>query len=138
MRALSPLFGRPLKNEQTSHRSSRDLNDRPVFSEAPCAGGLLFKSGQPGVDPATGLAHGEFAVQARQVFVNLETVLRAGGSRLDLVVNTTVLITDLANFPIVNRLFAEFFPNDPPARMHHASAAAASPTDFDRLCGGSL
>jgi 2-iminobutanoate/2-iminopropanoate deaminase len=87
------------------------------YSQAVRAGGLLFVSGQPGVDPATGLAHGEFAVQARQVFVNLETVLRAGGSRLDLVVNTTVLITDLANFPIVNRLYGEFFPNDPPARM---------------------
>jgi 2-iminobutanoate/2-iminopropanoate deaminase len=87
------------------------------YSQAVRAGGLLFVSGQPGVDPATGLAHGEFAVQARQVFLNLDTVLRAGGSRLDLVVNTTVLITDLANFPIVNRLFAEFFPNDPPARM---------------------
>jgi 2-iminobutanoate/2-iminopropanoate deaminase len=87
------------------------------YSQAVRAGGLLFVSGQPGVDPATGLAHGEFAVQARQVFMNLETVLRAGGSRLDLVANTTVLITDLANFPIVNRLFAEFFPNDPPARM---------------------
>jgi len=87
------------------------------YSQAVRAGGLVFVSGQPGVDPATGLAHGEFAVQARQVFVNLETVLRAGGSRLDLVVNTTVLITDLENFPIVNRLFAEFFPNDPPARM---------------------
>jgi 2-iminobutanoate/2-iminopropanoate deaminase len=87
------------------------------YSQAVRAAGLLFVSGQPGVDPATGLAHGEFAVQARQVFVNLETVLRAGGSRLDLVVNTTVLITDLANFPIVNRLFAEFFPNHPPARM---------------------
>ncbi len=87
------------------------------YSQAVRAGGLLFVSGQPGVDPATGLAHGEFAVQARQVFVNLETVLRAGGSRLDLVVNTTVLITDLANFPIVNRLFGEFFPKDPPARM---------------------
>ena len=87
------------------------------YSQAVRAGGLLFVSGQPGVDPATGLAHGEFAVQARQVFVNLETVLRAGGSRLDLVANTTVLITDLANFPIVNRLYGEFFPNDPPARM---------------------
>ncbi len=87
------------------------------YSQAVRAGGLLFVSGQPGVDPATGLACGEFDGQARQVFVNLETVLRAGGSRLDLVVNTTVLVTDLANFPIVNRLFAEFFPKDPPARM---------------------
>jgi len=87
------------------------------YSQAVRAGGLLFVSGQPGVDPATGLAAAEFDAQARQVFLNLDAVLRAGGSRLDLVVNTTVLIADLACFPVVNRLFGEFFPKDPPARM---------------------
>jgi len=87
------------------------------YSQAVRAGGLLFVSGQPGVDPATGLAAAEFDAQARQVFLNLDAVLRAGGSRLDLVVNTTVLIADLESFPVVNRLFGEFFPKDPPARM---------------------
>ncbi len=87
------------------------------YSQAVRAGGLLFVSGQPGVDPATGLAAAEFDTQARQVFLNLDAVLRAGGSRLDLVVNTTVLIADLESFPVVNRLFGEFFPKDPPARM---------------------
>jgi len=87
------------------------------YSQAVRAGGLLFVSGQPGVDPVTGLAPAEFDVQARLVFTNLDMVLRAGGSRLDLVVNATVLMTDIACFPIVNRLFAEFFPRDPPARM---------------------
>jgi 2-iminobutanoate/2-iminopropanoate deaminase len=87
------------------------------YSQAVRAGGLLFVSGQPGVDPATGCAPSDFDAQARQVFKNLETVLKAGGSRLDLVVNTTVLVSDLATFPVVNRLFAEFFPKDPPARL---------------------
>jgi 2-iminobutanoate/2-iminopropanoate deaminase len=88
------------------------------YSQAVRAGGLLFVSGQPGVDPSTGEAAGRtFDVQARQAFRNLESVLRAGGSRLDLVVNTTVLVTDIANFAELNRLFAEFFPEDPPARM---------------------
>jgi len=87
------------------------------YSQAVRAGGLLFVSGQPGVDPATGLAAAEFDAQARQVFLNLDAVLRAGGSRLDLVVNTTVLVADLASFAVVNRLFGEFFPKDPPARL---------------------
>ena len=39
------------------------------------------------------------------------------GSRLDLVVNTTVLVADIAHFPTVNAAFAEFFPHNPPARM---------------------
>ena len=88
------------------------------YSQAVRAGGLLFVSGQPGVDPATGLVAGNsFETQAAQVFRNLDTVLRAGGSRLDLVVNTTVLVADMDSFPIVNRLFAAVFPKDPPARM---------------------
>ncbi len=47
----------------------------------------------------------------------LRTVLRAGRSRLDLVVNTNVIVTDMVNFPEMNRLFAEYFPENPPARM---------------------
>jgi 2-iminobutanoate/2-iminopropanoate deaminase len=88
------------------------------YSQAVRAAGLLFVSGQPGVDPSTGEAVGPtFDVQARQAFKNLDTVLRAGRSRLDLVVNSTVLVTDVSNFAELNRLFAEFFPNNPPARM---------------------
>ena len=88
------------------------------YSQAVRAAGLLFVSGQPGIDPATGEAAGsDFEAEARQAFKNLDAALRAGNSRLDLVVNTTVLLTDLANFPDLNRLFAEFFPASPPARM---------------------
>jgi enamine deaminase RidA (YjgF/YER057c/UK114 family) len=43
-------------------------------------------------------------------------ILRAGGTRLDLVVNTTVLLADVSNFAELNHFFTEFFPNDPPAR----------------------
>jgi 2-iminobutanoate/2-iminopropanoate deaminase len=46
-----------------------------------------------------------------------DAALRAGGSRPDLVANTSITIADLAHFPDLNHLFAEFFPADPPARM---------------------
>src|SRR5580658_2628068 len=88
------------------------------YSQAVRAAGLLFVSGQPGVDPATGEAAGpSFEMQIRQVFRNLDAVLMAGGSRLDLVVNTIVLVSDISNFPLVNSAFAEYFPENPPARM---------------------
>jgi 2-iminobutanoate/2-iminopropanoate deaminase len=88
------------------------------YSQAVRSGGLLFVSGQPGVNPSTGEAAGaSFEAQARQAFRNLDAVLRAGGSRLGLVVNTTVLMADVSGFPELNRLFAEFFPENPPARM---------------------
>ena len=70
------------------------------YSQAVRAGGLLFVSGQPGVDPSTGEAVGSsFEAQARQAFRNLETVVRAGGSQPNLVVSTTVLVADVSSFP---------------------------------------
>jgi 2-iminobutanoate/2-iminopropanoate deaminase len=88
------------------------------YSAAICAGDLVYVSGQPGVDPATGEAAGPtLADQARQAMRNLEAVLHAAGSRLGQVVNTTVLVADINEFAIVNDLFAEAFPVDPPARM---------------------
>lgn len=88
------------------------------YSAGVRTGDLLFVSGQGGIDPVTGQLAGEtFREQARQAFRNLDAVLQAGGSRLDLVVSTTVLITDFAVFAELNEVFAEFFPLDPPARM---------------------
>jgi 2-iminobutanoate/2-iminopropanoate deaminase len=80
------------------------------YSHAVRAAGLLFVAGQPGVDPATGEVAGTtLEEQARQAFKNLDMVLRA--------VNTTVLVADISQFAVVNQLFAEYFPANPPARM---------------------
>jgi 2-iminobutanoate/2-iminopropanoate deaminase len=88
------------------------------YSPAVRAGGFLFVSGQPGVNPSTSQPAGPtFGEQARQAFRNLDAVLRAGGSRPELVVNTTVLVADAGAFAELNELFAEFFPREPPARM---------------------
>jgi 2-iminobutanoate/2-iminopropanoate deaminase len=88
------------------------------YSHAVRAGGFVFVAGQPGLDPETGEVPGEaFADEARQAFANLATVLRVAGSRPDLVVSTTVLVAELADFPEMNSLFAEFFPTEPPTRM---------------------
>lgn len=88
------------------------------YSQAVRAGGFVFVSGQPGIDPETGeVAGSAFRDEARQAFANLNAVLRAGGSRPDLVVNTTVLVADISSFPELNELYAEFFPSEPPARM---------------------
>ena len=88
------------------------------YSPAVRAGDLLFVSGQPGVDPETAQPVGSsFSEQARQTFRNLDAVLRAGGSRPELVVNTTVLVADANDFAALNELYGEFFATDPPARM---------------------
>lgn len=88
------------------------------YSPAVRAGDFVYVSGQPGVDPATGEAAGpDLAAQARQAMRNVDAVLRAAGTTLAQVVNTTVLVTDISQFGVVNEVFAEAFPADPPARM---------------------
>jgi 2-iminobutanoate/2-iminopropanoate deaminase len=87
------------------------------YSHAVRAGGFVFVAGQPGIDPATGDVPDSFGDQARQAFANLATVLRVAGSNPDLVVSTTVLVTELADFPEMNAVFGEFFATGPPTRM---------------------
>jgi 2-iminobutanoate/2-iminopropanoate deaminase len=88
------------------------------YSAGVRAGDQLFVAGQPGIDPETGAPAGPtLGEQARQAMRNVEAVLRAGGSRPELVVNTMVLVADMSGFADVNELFAETFPVDPPARM---------------------
>jgi 2-iminobutanoate/2-iminopropanoate deaminase len=88
------------------------------YSQAVRANGFLFVSGQPGVVPETGEAAGPtLEEQARQAFENLRRVLEAGGSGMDRVVNTTVLVADIAQFGVVNALFEEYFAANSPARM---------------------
>jgi len=88
------------------------------YSAGVRAGDTLYVAGQAGIDPETGEPAGpSLAEQARQAFRNVEAVLRAGGSRPELVVNTTVLVADIGEFAVVNELFGEMFPVDPPARM---------------------
>ena len=88
------------------------------YSPAVRAGDFLFVSGQPGMDPRTAQPAGPtFGEQARQAFRNLDAVLRAGGSRPDLVVNATISVAEMKDFAELNELFAEFFPREPPARM---------------------
>lgn len=62
------------------------------------------------------MAGDTFEAQARQAFANLAAVLEDAGSRLSRVIKVTCYVADAAAFPTLNALFAEFFPDAPPAR----------------------
>jgi 2-iminobutanoate/2-iminopropanoate deaminase len=82
---------------------------------------FVFSSGQVGIDPSTGeLIGADVESQTRQVLTNLKHVLEAGGSGLEQVVKTTVFLRDMADFPRMNAVYAEFFPAEPPARSTFA------------------
>ena len=87
------------------------------YSQAIRANGFIFCSGQIPIDPAAGAVVATTAEdQARQAITNLRHVLEAAGSGLDKVVKTTVFISDMNDFAVVNGVYAELFGDTKPAR----------------------
>ena len=87
------------------------------YSQAIQAGDLVFCSGQIPLDPQTGqLVQGDIAVLTRRILDNFEAVLKAAGSDLGQTVKLTVYLTNLADFESLNKVLAERFPEEPPAR----------------------
>ena len=94
------------------------------YSQAICADGYLFCSGQLGLDPATGdLVAGDVGAQAEQALRNLGAVLEAAGLKFGDVVKTTIFLADMADFAAVNGVYGRFVTDPPPARSTVAVAA---------------
>ena len=88
------------------------------YSQAARAGGFVFCSGQIPLDPATGeLVTESVAAATERCLLNLKAVLAAADAGLEDVVQVTVFMTDLGRFAEMNEAYADFFPDDPPARM---------------------
>lgn len=87
------------------------------YSQAVTAGSLLFVSGQIPLDPATGaMVEGDIAAQTRQVFANLDAILKAAGASFAHVVRTTVYLADMNDFGSVNEVYGTYFSAPYPAR----------------------
>jgi 2-iminobutanoate/2-iminopropanoate deaminase len=94
------------------------------YSQAIRTESMVYTAGQIGLDPATmEIVSGEVEAETRQVLNNLKQVLEAANSGLNYVVKTTVFLRDMADFPKMNAVYAEFFPENPPARSTVAVAA---------------
>ena len=87
-----------------------------TYSQAIVAGDTLYLSGQIGLDPATGQLADGFEAQAHRVFRNLQAVAAAGGASLDDAVRLTVFLMDLAQFPRLNEIMAQYFQAPYPSR----------------------
>jgi len=87
------------------------------YSQAICIEGLVFTAGQVGMDPASmELVEGGVEAQTRQALTNLSNVLTSAESGLNFVIKTTVFLKDMNDFAAMNAVYAEFFPEKPPAR----------------------
>lgn len=94
------------------------------YSHAVRAGDLLFLAGQIALNPSTmDLVDGKFRDEVKQVFKNVEAVLKAANCSLRDVVKLTVYLTDLSNFEQVNAIMSEKFSSPFPARAAVGVAA---------------
>lgn len=87
------------------------------YSQAIQSGSFLFVSGQLAIDPVEGmLIEGNMADQTKRIMQNMSAIAEEAGTDLSKVVKTTIFLQDLQDFAEVNSAYAEFFPNNPPAR----------------------
>lgn len=87
------------------------------YSQAVLCGNTLYLSGQIAIDPATGeLIKGDIERETRQVLDNIGAVLKSAGMDYDDVVQAQVFLKDLNDYGKMNKIYAEYFKKDFPAR----------------------
>jgi len=95
-----------------------------TYSQAVKSGNRVYMSGQIPLDPKSmELVAGDVVTQIRRVLDNLQAVAQAAGGSLNDLVKLNVYLTDLANFPQVNQVMAEYFTEPYPARAAVGVAA---------------
>ncbi len=99
-----------------------------TYSQAVKAGNTVYISGQIPLIPDTmEMIEGGIEADINQVFKNLSAVCEASGGSLKEIVKLNIFLTDLANFPIVNEIMAQYFEQPYPARA--AVGVASLPKD---------
>jgi 2-iminobutanoate/2-iminopropanoate deaminase len=94
------------------------------FSHATVVGPWVYVSGMGGLDPKTGeVVSDDVIEQAKQSIRNIAAILEAAGCTLQHVVKAVVYLTDMADYPRVNKVYAEAFAPNKPARTCVAVSA---------------
>lgn len=86
------------------------------YSHATSYGDLIFISGQIGIDPTTNLLKQGVEEQTIQIFENLKMTLEGNNSNLNHVLKTTIFVTDMKQFELINTIYGSYFKNQYPAR----------------------
>ena len=93
------------------------------YSQAIETDGTLYLSGQLPIDGATGAMPEGIEAQTRQSLTNIGHILREAGYDFTQIVKTTVLLPRIADFAAMNKVYAEFFTSEMPARVCFEVAA---------------
>ena len=103
--------------QRKNFNTSKVARMSQVFPQAVIADKFIFLSGMPGLDPVSGvIVSNDFEDQTRQCFLNIKIVLEEAGSNMSKIVKTTIYMVTGNDFSIINKVYAEFFPDNAPAR----------------------
>lgn len=95
------------------------------FSAAVRVGNMLYVSGQMGTDESLRIVPGGIEAETRQTLVNMKAILERHKSSLDRVVKCLVMMADMSEWPAMNAVYVQHFPNHLPARSAFGAAALA-------------
>ena len=95
------------------------------FSESVRVGDMLYLSGQIGIDASGKLAAGGIQAESRQLMDNIGAALARQGSSFDRVVQCTVALADIKEWPAFNEVYRGYFKTHFPARMAYAASGLA-------------
>ena len=90
------------------------------YSQAVEVKGMLFISGQIPVIPETGQIPEGIEAQTEQVMKNIGAILKEAGYGFEHVVKSTCLLSDMANFKVMNEIYGKYYAANPPARAAFA------------------
>ncbi|WP_134089693.1 RidA family protein [Olivibacter sp. XZL3] len=105
------------------------------YNQAIKAGNTLYVSGQIALSPQTGeLILGSIAEQTKTVLENLHAILKEAGYSFADVVKTSIFLTDMDNFGVVNEVYGEYFTENAPARETVAVKGLPKGMDVEISC----
>ena len=99
------------------------------------AGNLLFVSGQIPMDSSGKLVEGDVKAKTRQVMENIKAIIEDSGFAMKDIVKASVYATSIQDFPKINEVYAEYFDEEPPARVFVEVSALALgvPVEIDAI-----
>ena len=106
---------------RTAVSSGRAPSALGPYSQAIVANGFVFCSGTAGIDPETGTIPDGIEAQTEQALRNLAAVLEAAGASMADLVKTTIFYADVADFGLLNEVYARHMPDPAPARSAPAN-----------------
>ena len=86
------------------------------YSQAVVVNNMVFTSGQIALTPQGEMVEDDIQKQTKQVLTNLSAVLKASNSSLQNVIKTTIFLSNMDDFVVVNKIYEEFFDSHKPAR----------------------